>query len=158
MKTRSSLIALLACLPAPALAFSPQPESISPAVLFEAQTERTDLRYEIRFYFDLTEPACPPATPEKYRTVLAEREGDFENFISSMQDTQLLLDVNIAVQDGRRNAYARQSIVDCSYPEVPTELQAKVFKMEMAMARNQLERIKSAAQVALTRLGMEGDE
>lgn len=135
-------------------AYSPQPEYISVESLFVAQDERAELRYEIRFYFELTEPPCPIGPTEAYAERFKKRDSDFRNFISSLQDTALILDANIAVTDGEKNAYRIQSIVDCPSPDASNHN----FEIDLKLAQNQLEKIKNAAQIAVAKLGLDEDK
>lgn len=144
----------LLCSMGVAHAHSPQPEYISVENLFDAQDERAELRYQIRFYFEITEPPCPIGPTEAFAEKFKKRDDDFRNFISSLQDTALILDANIAVTDGEKNAYKIQSIVDCAAPDASSHN----FEIDLKLAQNQLIRIKNAAQIAADKLGLNEDK
>lgn len=149
MDFRSILLISALLSPVNAYAYSPQPEYISVESLFEAKVERGEVRSALNRYLANAQPLCSLPVSDLYQSQNAKKDTDFNNYIASLSNTQLLVDLDIIAYDFATQLQARRATVRCSTQQATDEQSVAYLNSVQGLFEN----LKKAVNTALAKLG-----
>ena len=154
MDFRSILLISALLSPVNAYAYSPQPEYISVESLFEAKLERGEVRSALNRYLANAQPVCNSPVSDLYQSQNAKKDADFNNYIASLSDTQLLVDLDIVAYDFAKQLQSRRATVRCSIQKA-TDQQSSAY---LKRSQERLEILQEAVNAALAKLESNEDK